>query len=82
MTPSEDFEQLVREEVAAADARYPGYHSAHEAFAVLLEEVDELWDEVRKKQALRDRDQMVRELVQVAAVCHRFAAYLKSGGRG
>ena len=48
--------------------------SAHEGYAVLLEEVDELWDEVKKnpsKYAHRDKD-MRKEAIQIAAMAIRF----------
>jgi len=48
-------------------------HSLHEAYAVILEEVDELWGEVRKKQADRDPRVVRGELVQIAAMCWRAA---------
>jgi hypothetical protein len=47
-------------------------NSAHEGFAVLAEEVDELWDHVKVKQGKRDVPEMVYEAVQVAAMALRF----------
>ena len=38
--------QLVDEELAAANARFPQFHSAHEGYAVILEEIDELKEAV------------------------------------
>lgn len=52
------------------------YASAHEAFAVLLEEVDELWDEVKRKRDARCPKRMRQELIQVAAVAAKAAAEL------
>jgi len=46
-------------------------HSAHEAYSVLLEEVDEFWEEVRKKTAKRSRERMREELIQIAAMAVR-----------
>jgi len=48
-------------------------NSAHEAYAVMLEEVDELWDHVKTKQKLRDLEAMEKEAVQIAAMALRFA---------
>lgn len=48
-------------------------NSCHEGFGVLLEEVDELWEQVRKKRSKRNPKNMLSELVQIATVCQRFA---------
>lgn len=49
--------------------------SAHEAFAVLKEEVDELWEAVRLNQRYGERDEYIRtEAVQVAAMAIRLLA--------
>ena len=50
---------------------WPALNSAHEGYAVLLEEVDELWDHVKTKR--RDISAMRKEAIQVAAVAVRFA---------
>lgn len=49
------------------------YNSAHEGWAVMLEEVDELWDEVRKKRKNRDPENMREECVQIACCALKFA---------
>lgn len=38
--------KLVQIELAAANERFPQFHSAHEGYAVILEEMDELKDAV------------------------------------
>jgi len=48
------------------------FHSAHEGYAVLLEEVDELWDEVKKSPKKRSVAQIQLEAIQVAAMALRF----------
>jgi NTP pyrophosphatase (non-canonical NTP hydrolase) len=63
----------VIEELTRAMCAFPSFHSAHEGYAVLLEEVDELWDEVKKKQGTRDRAKLRKEAIQVAAMALRFA---------
>jgi|GEM_PF-5944413 len=44
--------------------------SAHEGYAVILEELDELWEEIKRKD--RDKKRMRAEAVQVAAMATRF----------
>ncbi len=46
-------------------------HSAHEAYAVILEEVDEFWEETKKRSAEQDKQKMKNELVQIAAMAVR-----------
>lgn len=62
----------ILNELARAEDIYPPFHSAHEGYATLLEEVDELWDEVKKSPAKRDPVAMRKEAVQVAAMALRF----------
>lgn len=62
----------VEEEVIFAARKFPEFNSAHEGFAVLKEEVDELWEEVRAKQGTRDPGKLRKEAVQVAAMALRF----------
>ena len=45
------------------------FNSAHETYAVLAEEMNEYWDEVKKKRALRSPELMIQELEDIAAVC-------------
>ncbi len=60
-------------ELASAQKKFPAFNSAHEGYAVILEELDELWDEVRTNQATSGRDErMAKEAIQVAAMALRF----------
>lgn len=68
----------VQRELAAAKAKFPAMRSAHEGYAILLEEVDELWEEVRKKQP-QDKQAMRKEAIQVAAMALRFAEDICDG---
>lgn len=52
---------------------WPEFNTAHEGYAVILEEVDELWDEVKKKPKNRDSAKMKAECIQIAAMALRFA---------
>ena len=62
----------IEAELRSASAEHEGFHSAHEGWSVILEEVDELWDEVKKKAKLRDKKLMAAEATQVAAMAARF----------
>lgn len=59
-------------EVMQAMDNWPKFNSAHEGFAVLKEEVDELWDQVKLNQKKRDHLEMRKEAIQVAAMAMRF----------
>ena len=62
----------VDEELLRAINIHQWSGSAHEGWAVIFEEVDELWDEVRKRHSERDKGAMRREALQVAATAIRF----------
>lgn len=63
------------DEVASAISKFPRpFYNAHEGWALLFEEVDELWDQVKIKQGTRDVAKMRKEAIQVAAMAIRFAA--------
>ena len=60
----------VLAEVYRAEQHFPPMRSAHEGWAILREEVDELWEEVKDKG--RSRVRMRSEAIQVAAMAVRF----------
>jgi hypothetical protein len=62
----------IKQELIRATQGNGAFNSAHEGYAVLLEEVDELWDEVKLKRKLRDKTKMKAEAVQIAAMAIRF----------
>lgn len=62
----------VNDEVSAAIAVYPPMHSVHEGYAIILEELDELWEEVRPKPSKRSTERLKKEAIQVAAMAIRF----------
>lgn len=63
-------------------SNWPEFNSAHEGFAVLKEEVDELWDHIKVNQKKRDLDAMKNEAIQVAAMALRFAYEVCDERRG
>ena len=79
MTP---FHSLVTAELDRARGKFGPFHTAHEGYAVLLEEVDELWDLVKQKQSTRNPAAMLTELVQIAAMAERMADDLGLASRG
>lgn len=70
-------------ECKQAMKNWPPFHSAHEGFAVLKEEVDELWECVKLKPSKRDVAAMKQEAIQIAAMALRFATEVcdEQGGK-
>lgn len=64
-------EEVALELDKACEA-YPPMASHHEGYAIILEELDELWDEVKMKAKLRSVERMREEAIQVAAMAMRF----------
>jgi len=62
----------VHVEASEARMKFHSYHSMHEGYAVLLEEMDELWEEIKNPQEARDLHKIRKELVQVASVAVLF----------
>lgn len=71
----------VESEVARAEALWPPLNSAHEGYAVLLEEVDEMKEHVWMNQKRRDVAAMRKEAIEVAAMAVRFIRDVCDGGR-
>ncbi len=63
----------IQAELFKAQTQWPAFNSAHEGFAILKEEVDELWEHVKTNQKKRDLLAMRKEAIQVAAMAARFA---------
>ncbi len=63
----------AHKELLRARSLSPVMHSAHEGYAVLLEEVDELKAHVWMNQKRRDYAAMRKEAIQVAAMALAFA---------
>lgn len=60
-------------ELISAHLLFPEFNGGHEGYAVLLEEVEELWAEVKaSKPHDRRLKQMRKEAIQVAAMALRF----------
>jgi hypothetical protein len=72
---------IVNEHTGATQS-WPPFNSAHEAYAVLKEEFDELWEHVMTKQKNRNLLEMRKEAIQVAAMALRFATEVCTEERG
>ena len=71
----------ILREYSSATRKFGPFHSAHEGWAVIHEEMCELWEEVRKTPADRKPDAMRDEAVQVAAMALRFVVEIVDGGK-
>lgn len=58
--------QLVLQEIEASVEKYGEFNSPHEAYGVLCEELDELFDEIRAKRAYSKN--AIVEASQIAAM--------------
>jgi hypothetical protein len=58
----------IEAEVARAKRHGEKFASLHEAYAVILEEVDEIWDIARQKRRERDELELRKEFIQIAAM--------------
>ncbi len=71
-------EQVVEEvfaELTRATAKFARFNSTHEGYAIIKEELEELWEEIKKNNTKRVR----KEAIQVAAMAFRFLLDLKLG---
>lgn len=66
-------------ELERANISYLGFNSAHEGYAVILEELDELWAEVKKKHPNQDR--LCEEAIQVGAMAMKFIASMENDSK-
>lgn len=62
----------IEKEVESAMAKYHPFNSNHEGYAVIKEEVDELWDEIKNSKAVNANARMRKECIQIAAMAIRF----------
>lgn len=64
--------KMICVEYKRAASNHKPFNSDHEAYAVLLEETDELKAEIWKKRTERDREKMKKEAAQVGAMALRY----------
>lgn len=63
----------IGEELKKARQKHAPMRGAHEGYAVILEELEELWDEIKKDDIQAAR----KECKQVAAMCLAFLLEVK-----
>ena len=71
------FARMVKDELKVARNGHGPVRSLHEGYGVLLEEVDEFWNEVKLKKSVPER--AIRELVQISAMAQRIAEDVLTG---
>ncbi len=82
VNPYRDMLRLVQKEAGDAHAKFGAFASMHEAYGVLIEEVDEMFEAIRLKQDVPQRgDRIEKEAVQVAAVALRIAMQARGNTR-
>ena len=69
------FQERVTKELEEATEKFGPFNSPHEGYAVLLEEVEELWAWVKLKGDNKEslRGSALKECIQIAAMAQRFA---------
>lgn len=72
MNRREEILTRISAETDRAQNLYSKFNSLHEGYAVMLEELDELWDLIRASKLTAADDRMRDEAVQVAAMAVRF----------
>ena len=64
--------QAIKSEFERSNKLYKSFNSNHEAYAVILEELDEVWDEIKKSKEVTGNEAMKKELIQVGAMVVKF----------
>ena len=63
---------LAEKEYLRSNGLYPMFHSTHEGYAVIKEEVDELWDEIKSSKNTTPDVMQRAEVIQIMAMCCKF----------
>ena len=61
---------LIYDELSSATKKFDSFKSIHEGYAIIHEELDELWDNVKLQHP--DPEDLKKEAKQVAAMAIRF----------
>ena len=65
----QDVTAELEAEFTSAWIKYGAFTSIHQAYGIILEEVDEFWDICKMKRKQRDAAATRTELLQIAAMC-------------
>lgn len=60
----------IENEMFEACKKFPPFHSCHEGYAIIKEELEELWDDIKIKP--RNMKKIEEEATQVGAMALRF----------
>ncbi len=66
----QEIQEEITIELYKATKKFGTFNNPHEGYAVILEELDELWDEIKDKDSRIQH--MKKEAIQVAAMAIRF----------
>ena len=64
--------ELVLSELDSALDKFPMFNSSHEGYAILKEEVDELWDEIKNNKYPMSSMNQKKEAMQIGAMAIKF----------
>ncbi len=64
-----------KNEITYIATTYNNFNSPHEGYAVILEELDELWSEIKKESSLRNPIEMEHECKRIIAAAICFMLY-------
>ena len=64
--------KLVVAELNSANEKFPMFNSSHEGYAVIKEELDELWDEIKNNKYPMSSVNQKKEAIQVGAMAIKF----------
>lgn len=71
----------VEQELQSATTEHGEFFASnHEGYGVIMEEIEELWDEIKKKRSKRDPALMRAEAIQVAAIAVKFIRSMEERG--
>jgi hypothetical protein len=71
MIPENEICDAIKVELWQAVDEHGPIHGLHEAHSIMLEELEEFWEEVKKKQSVRHQADWIKELLQLGAMCVR-----------